>query len=255
MGLNEKFFNSASAASCQPDQNELIFHIDAADSNSINAGVTGSWNDLSGNSRHFNHIRTTLLSEGSLSFNENQSNSYAYNFSGNLVNSYGMGSGNYNWSIAMWVKPGTTASGFASLYEQGGYSDGSANGYGIYRSGTSLMMYARGAELAARQLVNVSGFFSSGSWVHIVVQRTDVVWEVYKNGVLQTNTGTYKSNSHYLTDDLGTADVTDVNTIIGRQYQSAIQEWEGKISDVKLYDMALTQCEVEYEFDIKQFDT
>ena len=253
MGLNEKFFNSASAASCQPDQNELVFHIDAADSNSINAGGGGTWYDLSGNSRHFGHVRTNLLSEGSLSFNESQTNSYAYNWS--MQNSYGMGTGNYNWSIAMWVKPSTTAAGFASLYEQAGYSDGSGNGYGIYRNGTSLMMYARGAEQGARQLVNVSSAFSAGSWVHIVVQRTDVVWEAYVDGVLQTNSGTYKSNANYLTDDLGTADATDSNTIIGRQYQADIQEWEGKISDVKLYDMALSQCEVEYEFDIKQFDT
>ena len=254
MGLNEKFFNSASA-DCQPDQNELIFHIDAADSNSMNAGGSGNWRDLSGNSRHFNHIRCNPLSEGSLSFNESQSNSYAYNFSASLVNSYGMGSGNYNWSIAMWVKPATTSAGFASLYEQGGYSDGSNNGYGIYRNGSSLMMYARANEGAARQLVNVSSVFGGNTWVHIVVQRTDVVWEVYKNGVLQTNSGTYKSNSTYLTDDLGTADATDVNTIIGRQYQADTQRWVGKMSDIKLYDMALTQCEVEYEFDIKQFDT
>jgi hypothetical protein len=251
MGLNEKFFNSASA-DCQPDQNELVFHIDAADSNSINAAGTGTWQDLSGNSRHFGYVRATLLSEGSLQFTT--ANVYGHNFS-NMVNSYGMGTGNYNWSIAMWVNPAHTSAGFASLYEQGGYSDGSANGYGIYRSGSSLQMYARGAELTARQLVNVANFFGGNTWVHIVVQRTDVVWEVYKNGVLQTNSGTYKSNSNYLTDDLGTADATDSNTIIGRQYAANVQQWEGRMSDIKLYDMALTQCEVEYEFDIKQFDT
>ena len=106
----------------------------------------------------------------------------------------------------------------------------------------------------ARRLVDVSGAFTANAWVHIVVQRTDAVWEAYVDGVLQTNTGTYKSNSTYLTDDLGISDATDSNTVIGRQYQAVTHEWEGKISDVKLYDIALSQCEVDYEFSIKQFE-
>lgn len=253
MALNEKFFNSPTGGcAVQPDQNELVFHIDAADSNSLNAGGAGTLQDLSGNGKDFNHIRLVENAEGSLSFNTSTSNSYAYNFT-NMQSSFGTGSGNYNWSLVMWVNTNTIGTGLGSLYEQGGFSDGSNNGFKVYRSGSSLQVEGKANESTARRLVDVSGAFTANAWVHIVVQRTDTVWEAYVDGVLQTNTGAYKSNSTYLTDDLGGSDATDSNTIIGRQYQAVTHEWEGKMSDIKLYDIALSQCEVDYEFSIKQF--
>ena len=116
-------------------------------------------------------------------------------------------------------------------------------------------MEGKANESTARRLVDVAGAFTANTWVHIVVQRTNTVWEAYVDGVLQTNTGSYKSNSTYLTDDLGGNDATDSNTIIGRQYQANTHAWLGKMSDIKLYNIALSQCEVDYEFNIKQFDT
>ncbi len=254
MGLNEKFFNSATAGcAVQPNQNTLVFHIDAADSNSLNAGGAGTWNDLSGNGRHFSHIRTVENAEGSLDFNTSVSNSYAFNFT-NMQNSFGMG-GDYPFSIAMWVNTNTIAAGLATLYEQGGFSDGSNNGFKICRSGSTLQVEGRANESTARRLVDVTNAFVANTWVHIVIQRTSAVWEAYVDGVLQTNTGSYKSSSTYLTDDLGVSDATDSNTILGRQYQASTHFWTGKMSDVKLYDIALSQCEVDYEFSVKQFDT
>lgn len=192
--------------------------------------------------------RANWLSEGSWNFDASANEYFTHTtgaFKGRL---------NSNpFAFSVWLWTDTVASGFASIIEQRGYSDSSNNGFGIYRSGSSLEMYGRAAETQARQLVSVSSVFTASTWVHIVVQRTGTTWEVYVNGSSATNSGSYKDNATYQTDDLGNNDATDSTLIIGRQWQVNTQQWDGKMSDIKFFDKALNSAEITAEYNKGQF--
>ena len=192
--------------------------------------------------------RANWLSEGSWNF-DSGANEYFVCDTGAFQNRLG-GS---PFAFSAWLWTDTVASGFASIIEQRGYSDGSNNGFGIYRNGSSLEMYGRAAESTARQLVSVSSVFTASTWVHIVVQRTGTTWEVYVDGSSATNSGSYKDNATYQADDLGNGDATDSTLIISRQWQADTQQWDGKMADIKFFSKALTSAEVTAEYNKGQF--
>lgn len=251
MSLNKRLFIPQTLqGTAFADFAELEFHFDAADTNSYSGSGT-SWYDLVDSNVYFSNAggRANWLSEGSWNFDAGANEYMALNPYDSFHNDYGTGT----FCVAAWLWTDTVASGISSFLEQRGFSDGSNNGWAIYRDGSSLKMYGKANESTSRELINVSSAFTVSTWTHIVVQRTGTTWEAYVNGNLATNSGSYKDNSTYQTDDLGNSDPTDSQLIMSREWQTNSKQWDGKISDVKILSTSVTQGDVNTEFAIKQF--
>ena len=173
----------------------------------------GSWNFDSGGNEYFTHSEGAFQSK----------------------------TGNSPFAISAWVKPDEVTSSWRVIIGTRGYSDGSSNGWQLYVNQDDIKFWADG-DSSPIEVVTANGALTAGTWTHVVVQRTSTEWEVYIDGDPFTNSSS--SNTSYLTDDLGNSDAADSQLVIGRNWQTNQYQWDGQISDIKIFSKALTPTEV-----------
>lgn len=152
-----------------------------------------------------------------------------------------MADGNGAWSVEAWfsfVAPVTAGNGYVIVGRAGGLGTGGTFGLGlagtgawggVARTANNLCVLLRGA---ATQISG--GSFSGVGWKQVVVAWTGAVANVYVNG------------SFVQTATVGTAVVQVQNVQVGRI--GAGNYYRNHISNVKIYDTALTATQVAQNF-------
>lgn len=214
----------------------IYMHLDAGDTRSAIPGDE-DWNDLSGYNRNF--TGTSIASSA---------NEYGYwSFDGTddyFVHSY------LNWSqysartIEVWLKMGSVneLGGIVTQGKQG-------NSFGIGRSDDGTLDWSvRGS---SQNIVYTSSAVSAGVWYHVVgtylYNGSSYTGRLYLDGVFQgsntTNPGSFSWNSTALDDKLKIGHSTTT-----KGTSSDMRFFDGDIGIVRIYDRALSQSEILYNY-------
>jgi len=201
-----------------PRAESLVVHYDTT-VDSVVAGSTVV--DTSGNGRN-----GTLTNEAVYSSTER-----ALTFDG--VNDYVKGSipsslaGNHTYSFSMWVKPDAIQAGYIATFEMGLRTVNRSSG--LYLRDGKIVHLAFGNNLETTTYIVV------GQWIHIVGTYTSGSRKVYADGVLL-------GSDAYSSMNIGSTEMT-----LGANNDDD-QEFNGSISNFKLYNVALTAEEVAQEY-------
>jgi len=136
-------------------------------------------------------------------------------------------SGNHPYTFSLWIKPDAIQSGYIAIFEMGLRSNDRA--CGLYLNGGVIVHLAFANNLISTTSVVVN------QWIHITGTYTSGSRKVYANGQLLTS-DTYSSLN------LGATTLT-----LGANNEYT-QEFDGSISNFKLWDVALTAEEVAAEY-------
>jgi hypothetical protein len=136
-------------------------------------------------------------------------------------------SGNDPYSFSMWVKPNTIQSGYIAAFEMGNRTNNQS--CALYLNGGAIVHAAFANNLQATTSVAVN------QWMHIVGTYTSGSRKVYADGVLL-------ASDSYSSLNIGATEMT-----LGANNDDS-QEFNGSISNFKLYDVALTADEVAAEY-------
>lgn len=212
----------------------------------IRQNYNATKHDYSNNKLHFTNAggRANWLSEGSWNFDAS-ANEYFSHTAGAFQGKTG-----YNpFAISAWVKPDEVTSSWRVIIGTRGYSDGSNNGWQLYANQDDIKFWGNNG--TGYELVTLNSVLSAGTWVHVFIQRTNDAWEGYINGSLSTNSSS--NSTQHLTDDLGNLNSVDSDLIIGRNWQTNAYQWDGTISDIKIFNKALTAAEITAEYNKGKF--
>lgn len=144
-----------------------------------------------------------------------------------------------NYSIAAWVNLDNVNTPNYVLSKYGTSDSVRSIIFGVNNNGT-LRLLERSSSTNNQ---SSTGVLTSGTWHHIAVVRTFDKISFYINGSLDT-----EISSSFTPNDGGNQRIT-----IGKHESSTPLYFDGKMSDIKLYDKALTSSEVASQFAIKQF--
>ena len=138
--------------------------------------------------------------------------------------------GTGDFSVGMWVKPDTNGIAFMSMFHNGAASFS----YDLWianHSGTLNVRMDNDDEIT-------TGSFESGLWHYVVITRGGSDVFGYINGSL-------------VEEATSSVDISDSggNILIGRDGQS-YQWWDGSISEVRIYNIALTADEIQYLYEL-----
>lgn len=194
---------------------------------------TGNANDISGNN-HNGVVNGAVLSvdrngnpASAYSFNgSNQSISIAYHSDFNIIPSG-------QFTISLWVNPASFNSSARALFikcNNGLTPMNSQWDYGIYLFNNNEIMIGHH---------NTHVCFSTtqlqvGQWYCVTATYSNGSWKLYINGLLESqslNSGLYITQS---TSGIG----------IGKKGESIFDHFDGKLDDVKFYNVALTAAQV-----------
>lgn len=204
--------------------NGRVLALDAGDVNSYPGSGT-SWLDLSGNSNNGTLINGITYSNGSL--NLNGTNSFVdcgSSISYNMINQF---------TISAWIKPSIN-----SVREIIVKSDNTNAGVGPYEffqsNNTVTFRTAKGGTV-----INFASAatISIGTWVNIVAVWDGTTKYIYINGYRDTNTQLQSAP----------LDTSTGKLIIGA-YANALYPFSGSISDVDIYNRALSASEIQQNF-------
>jgi hypothetical protein len=208
--------------------NGLVLALDAANQKSYVSGST-IWNDLSGN------VNNGTLTNGP-TFNSDNGGSIVFDGTNDYVNlssNIGLPSGNTSHTVSCWI------------YKQG---DNTSNGYvSLISWGTNSVNQKRFIFVSSNSANNnkiYTGYYTNdNNWGTGITNNvwTHLVWTF--NG---------SSESIYLNASLyGSRSVSNVNTVlstnrdIGGYFDSGfISYYNGRISNLQLYNRALTATEI-----------
>lgn len=227
MGLNEKFFASATSQPIDPD---LRLYLDAGDSNSY-GGTGTTWTDL-----------TAYNNDGTISGATWNAGGY-FDFDG-LNDKVTLPSTFFKTtkilSVAVWVKFDTISQNFIGIIEN---VVGNVGGWAldIPSSASKLprLDFYNGSSYSIAQGTTA---LTTGQWHHLCGTISGEEMKLYVNGSLEDTTSYSVAISN-----------TNQSVVIGGDGVST-NYLDGQISDVKLYDKALSAAEVAAQFAIKQFD-
>jgi len=182
----------------------------------------GDVKDASGNDNGATNFGAILTSD------RNGNSNSAYYFDGNDYMTFAVDSlpsGLEARSMCAWAKTDTIASGYKWIVA---YGTGSANkAMFIGKSGTdALNGGGYGNDLTS------SGFWKVGEWDHICLTYDGTTANLYANGDLIKSS----PRSWNLVKNIGR---------IGRQVNPYNEYWKGSIDDVRIYNTALTQSEIQ----------
>lgn len=206
----------------------LLLLLDAANRKSYSGSGT-QWSDLSGRTNHATTVASpTYTSQGPGYFAFNGSTQYA-----NIANTptqFAFNSGS-PFTILTWIRL-TTATGNFKAVVNSSNSSGQWN-YGLYISDTNRLY--SGYNGAGN---NVGPTLSTAQWYQATLSYTEVgnLHQIYLNGEFQgsLNLGIDASGSQQLS--------------IGRKGASSIDYFPGDVSQVLIYDRALTGPEIRQNF-------
>ena len=137
-------------------------------------------------------------------------------------------------SIDVWVKVDGTGHNYQRILDK---SDGNnaLNGYALIYHPTLNMIYYVVNDSTTKDMVACA--IPSNQWVNIIAIKNNTEYKLYINGILsQQNTGT------------STLSTSSTPTRIGAYTQSQERNFKGKINNVKIYNKALTQKEINVNY-------
>jgi carbonic anhydrase/acetyltransferase-like protein (isoleucine patch superfamily) len=140
-------------------------------------------------------------------------------------------SSNKDVSVSLWINPDSFPS-FPTLFDAG-TSDPTRE--------LSLWVGAFGGFMGIGQIHTGSNTYSPqwtiGQWQHLVVtwDNTANQFKVYRNGVLNSTTGTSAANPTF-----------GAEWVIGGNPSGGGSPWDGRVDDVQVYDTVLSQQEIEF---------
>ena len=191
-----------------------------------------TWVDLStnGNNGSISSATHTSGSDGYFNFDGPTSSSTRV-----TIDTSGYGSGSF--SISMWFNADTLTT-YHMLLGASGYG-GSGNGIGHYLQNNKVRTWVQEGTGSAVNIWESSNIISTGTWYNLVLMREyATAWRWYLNGDLSnTNTTQYR-----------TTDWTSSESYIGDHYNTNVYHFDGKISNVSIYNKALTAAEVTQNF-------
>ena len=101
-----------------------------------------------------------------------------------------------------------------------------------------------GVRVGSTQSVTSTTSLTAGNWSHISITIDSSSLKLYINGNLEGTTSfTFTSTAS-----------NSQNLVIGYEVRNNNHYWNGKMSDIKVFDRALSAAEVTAQFAIKQFD-
>ena len=136
-----------------------------------------------------------------------------------------------DFTIESWVKPSNT-----SLEAIAGKNLFTYNAWGLYQLGRFYFQF-RGTGSAS--LCQADSIYTIGNWYHVAATKDGNILRLYINGVLQQDVETTTespSTSSYSFD-------------IGTTGWSSNYNFEGKVDDVRVWDVALTENEIAWVLD------
>ena len=206
----------------------LVFAVDAANKKSYPGSGT-TWTDLAGNNNGTltNGPTFDSGSGGSINFDGTDDKT---DFSTNIFN----GLANTGITIEAWINPDNVSSQalIAGVWAQSVTNDQA----GLFIIGGKNYISVADGSTAESGAGPGSNNLLVGEWQHVVgTWKTDRTFETFNNGVSQ-GTGTQTGNG-YNSSSTGTFRV-------GAQAQGTSRYFNGKISQVKIYNRALSPTEV-----------
>ena len=212
----------------------LVLSLDAANSKSYVSGST-VWRDMSGNSRS-----GSLLSGTSF----NATNGGAINFTGGYVSGSSQINTGQNFTVSVWMYPtalGTTRTALVG----NSYNYSSANGWFFSTAGFSVnntFFLSIGTDQAYR--VAAANTLTVNQWHYLtaVCQNGGGSIDLYRNG----NVITSYANS---LQTVNTLTYTSAELNIGGRLSTNIDPYAGSISQVQIYNRALSAQEVKQNYD------
>ena len=190
--------------------------------------------------------RANWLSEGSWNFDAGANEYFSNNYTNGSPGMFQHRTGTGNFAISAWVKPDNVTASWRVIIGCQGYS---SDGWQLYANQDDIRFW--GSNGTNYELVTLNGVLTANTWTHVVVQRTNTTWEGYIDGSSSTNSATNKTQ--HLTDPMGNDHATNSNLIIGRDWTANQYQWDGRISDIKIFNKALTAAEVTAEYNKGQF--
>ena len=190
--------------------------------------------------------RANWLDEGSWNFDAGANEYFSNNYTNGSPGMFQHRTGTGNFAISAWVKPDNVTASWRVIIGCQGYS---SDGWQLYANQDDIRFW--GSNGTNYELVTLNGVLTANTWTHVVVQRTNTTWEGYIDGSSSTNSATNKTQ--HLTDPMGNDHATNSNLIIGRDWTANQYQWDGRISDIKIFNKALTAAEVTAEYNKGQF--
>jgi hypothetical protein len=224
-----------------PDVSEsgLVLALDAGNLKSYPGSGT-TWTDLSGNGNTgtlVNGPTFNLNNGGSLSFSHTNSQSTIFASSSSLqfLN-------RLPYTLEAWVYPTRNpgASNWTGIFDREDTSIGSRDGYNIYFLGSATTDTTFSTERfvggsASLVSVGVNSSLSVNTWQHIVATYDGTTLTLYRNG---SSAGTPAASTGNITNTSKTLTIG----VRGGQF------FDGRISNVKIYNRALTAAEISQNF-------
>ena len=203
------------------------------------------------NGMHFVNAggRANWLPEGSFNFDTGQTGGEYFTIDSNsrpFLNALGYGP----FAVSAWVNPDEVTSSWRVIIGTQGYSDGSNNGWQLYANQDDIKFWISVG--SNTEVVTLNGVLTAGTWSHVLIQRTSTKWEGYIDGSLVSNASSANETVR-LTDDLGHHNPSDAVLIIGRNWQNTNYQWDGRISEVKIYNKSLSADKIQAEYNKGQF--
>lgn len=213
-----KMANGPPAAGGGIITSDLVLHLDAGNSSSYPGSGT-DWFDLSAESNDQSFVN--LATWGSAAGGH-------FDFDG--VNDYSSGSstnfpsGAAASTIQMWLTVDSAPGGFISAFSYGTASLGEARGI-VMNSSTEFVAAGYGVDVVATSAATV------GQWYNVAFVYTGTVIELYIDGSLDN------SSTETLSTTLNLC-------YVGEQVNDLGEYWDGKISQILVYDVALSATQI-----------
>lgn len=207
----------------------LIFYLDAGNTKSY-PGSGNTWNNQidTSNLQTLSNTSFTANNGGCIVFNGTTSQS--------INNSPSLITGNNSFTKSAWIfsnYKGTSAN-HPNIISWGGNSNNNKNGLSLQTdaSNNPQVLHWFYANDYAWSIADLTG-----SWNNVVVTYSSPTLTLYINGVSQgTKTVT------------GTPNVTNTNLEIGSFTSSTQYKFNGNISNIKVYNRALSEAEIQQNF-------
>ena len=201
------------------------------------------------NGMHFVNAggRANWLPEGSFNFDTGQSGGEYLTPSSSRSFNNNIGRGPF--AVSAWVYPDEVTSSWRVIIGTSGYSDGSNNGWQLYANQDDIKFWISVG--SGYEVVTLNSVLTASTWTHVFIQRTETQWEGYIDGQLVSNASS--NSTQYINDDIGMQNSGDSKLIIGRNWQNTNYQWDGRISEVKIYNKSLSADKIQAEYNKGQF--
>jgi hypothetical protein len=205
----------------------LVFNVDAANVKSYPGSGT-TWRDLSrggNNGTLVNGPTYNTANGGSIVFD-------GVNDYGDFGNPTSLNFGTGNFTVSVWFRRFSSAATNRRILSKGSESDISSEaGFAIFGSDTSAVF---AVNPSGTRVIITAATYTVNEWVNIVgVLERNISIRAYQNSILTSTE----------TAPIGSISGTD-NFYIGRSSTSTSVNWGGNISNIQIYNRALSDQEV-----------